>query len=329
MIYSIKLLWILIYASLLIITCSEPDRTAGPGTENGNPALTGIAVNPSRRPMAGVRVIVYRMADNRNDTIGLVDSSPMKVKETFSDENGLFIFNSLASGLYTLELNDSLKNLYGQVMNLLISEGETDRKNLDTIVLQPSGTIRGVVSRGGKTGTSYSNSQLKDAFIQVKLMEIDRYYVTSVDGYYQLDRIPPGCYSILYYASDGFLTAILDSVKVDSSGDVKKDTVFLQPIPGLNPPPPEAFSLAYDSTTDIVRLNWRRPNIQETVVYHVTRSRVDSFWVKDISVYVEDTLFFDTLTAMPIGTRYSYYVSVYTYYFKESNVAGPLTMTVK
>lgn len=221
----------LIICGALLCCCSNT-RLSGPTTDEGNPQIIAVVVDKDMKAVVKATVSVLRMAPDADSIQDI--SSGVKVASTKSNDDGICRFANLLPGLYSIQGEDSTGTGIGIKSNIsIVNQNATLYR--DTIVLALSGTIQGVVSRGNVPGI-FTNSQLRDAFIQVKLREIDRFLLTDVDGKYSFANIPAGRYTIFYYATDGFYTASRKDIAVASMQVTTVDTVFLKPFPRLVPP---------------------------------------------------------------------------------------------
>jgi hypothetical protein len=309
-----------------LVCCTGPTQTAGPSTEEGNPAvMTGVVLDSSGAPVSGARIIVY----SSMDAPGVPESEAppsIPVAGTVSAGDGTFSFAELYEGIYILESYNEDGTAYAMKKHVVVTGDSTPRGDVDTLVLGAPGTIRGVVSRGGVRGI-YSNVLLDNAFIQVRTKEIDRGYVTATDGAYELSGVPAGVYTLLFYASDGFFTAVRESVEVECNVVTEVDTVVLQRIPWASPPKPEGLSALYDTAAATVALTWEPVVVADLRGYEI--ERIDSLWQTDTLVTTTDTTYVDDISAIPSGARIYYVVRSVNAAFMRSANEGPVEIEVR
>ena len=317
-----KFIYIAGLGSFLFSACTDT-RISGPSTEQGNPQIVAVVVDTVKHPVQNAIVTVFLAASNNDST--LQPSGALKVAMTRTDELGKCAFDSLSPGIYSLKATDSDSSRSVLKADISISVIHPPQPEFsDTLVLAVPGSIQGVVTRGGVPG-DVSNQNLGDAFIQVKIGEIDRFTVTGPDGKYSFQALPTGTYSIYYYASDGFYTAKRENVMVNPGKDTLLDTVLLKPVPRLIPP--SGFHAGYDSGAGIVRLYWQKVNYADLRWYEV--ERIDLSGSCDSIFTTIDTTAVDSLTSFVAGDTLDYVVRSVDSAFNRSQNAGPLEIIVR
>ena len=308
--------------ALLSLTLCTDSRLSGPSTEEGNPQIVAIVVDNDKNPVAGATVVTYRVLDNGDST--QQPASAVRVAEQLTGADGKCSFSNIAPGNYSLSASDSSANLSALKSDITISDLQPRRPDFtDTIVLVAPGGIKGVVSRGGVMGNA-TNQNLSDAFIQVKIGEIDRSTVTGPDGKYSFANLPMGVYTIYYYATDGFYSSKRENVGVRPGVDTTLDSVVLRPVPRLLPP--KGFRADYDTVAGIVNLYWQKVFFDSLRWYEVKRINLTA---PGETVYIAyDTLFSDTVSGIPAGTILDYVVRSVDKAFNPSPNAGPVEITV-
>ena len=314
-------------AGYLFISCTEnSDKLSGPATEEGNPAvLAGTIVDPLSKPSSNAVVQVYRAPFISDSATFVPNVDPVAV--TVTDDSGGFYFYELTSGIYIIESIDSSSSAYAisSAVTVMLTDSIVT-VYLDTLFLKFPGTIRGKVTRGNVLG-SQSNQVLDDGFIQVMLLEIDREDITRRDGSYELTNIPEGIYTLAFYATDGFLTAYRDSVRVGSGDTVYVETITLQRVPWLAPPKPKNLTADYDTANALVNLQWSPVNVGNLLGYQVER-RVNPL-IDGLVFTTADTVYTDTVTSIQSGTTLYYVVRAVNESFMVSANEGPVEVVVK
>jgi hypothetical protein len=310
-------------AAFLSFTLCTDSRLSGPSTEQGNPQIVAIVVDDIHRPIADATVIMYRISTLSDSTQQPSSAINIAVRQT--DSLGKCSFEDISPGSYSLEATDSSNNRSALTTNIAISTIKPVRPEYsDTIMLVAPGGIKGVVSRGGVAGI-ITNQNLNDAFIQVKIGEIDRSTVTGPDGKYSFENLPAGLYTLFYYATDGFYSSKRENIIVRPGVDTTLDKVVLRPVPRLLPP--KGLSAQYDTTAGTVRLSWQKVAFDSLRWYEVERINIT---VPNDTVFITyDTLFSDTVAVLTSGTILDYVVRSVDKAFNRSPNAGPVEIMVK
>ena len=311
----------------LHLFCS-PAPVSGPSTEQGNPQIVAVVIDKSK-PVAGATVSACRLA-SYTDTLQ-APSGATAAAAGYTDAKGRCTFDSLPAGTYSIEAIDPKTGRRACSSGIVINESDSGNRT-DTLTLALPGTITGVVSRGGVPGVVASqNSNLRDAAIMVIIQEIEvAPRLTAQNGSYSFASLPPGTYTILYYATDGFFSA-KRSVTVIAGDTVPVDTVILRPVPRLLPP--KRFKLSYDTNSagngayTIVRLSWEKLAFDSLRFYEV--ERIDLAGPFDAVFTTGDTVLTDTIRAIPVGTALNYVIRSVDRAFNRSANAGPLEVVVK
>jgi hypothetical protein len=309
--------------ALLLLTFCTDSRISGPPSEQGNPQVVAVVVDNSHRPIDGATVTMYRVSTLGDSTDQPLSAVNIAVRQT--DSIGKCSFDNISLGLYSLEASDSVNSRSALKTNITISATKPGRTEFsDTIVLNAPGGIKGVVSRGGVIGTA-TNQNLGNGFIQVRIGEIDRLFVTVANGKYSFTNLPAGSYTLFYYATDGFYSAKRENIIVSPANDTTLDTVVLRAVPRLLPP--KGFGADYDTVAGIVHLHWQKVTFDSLRWYEVKSINITV--PKEITFITYDTLFSDTVKGLPAGTILDYVVHSVDKAFNPSANAGPVEITVK
>jgi hypothetical protein len=311
-----SLLFTIAFFSLLF-ACST--QFAGPVTDEGNPQIIASIVDRNNLPVAHAEVSVYRMGDATDSSIAI--TATVLVAQSSTNSDGECSFENLVDGRYSIKARDSVEKGAGIRSNVII-RSDTNSTQRDTITLSQTGEITGVVSRGGLQGTNI-NSQLHDAFIQVKLRELAADYLTDTDGKYRFVNIPAGTYTVLYYASNDFFTAKRENVLVASSNVTDIDTVVLRAKPVLVPP--AVFLARYDTANGIVRLGWSIVVYSDMRWYEV--ERIDPNGSYSRLWHTTDTVSVDTVATLPRKTTVYYIVRTVDNAFNISRNSNAIEIT--
>jgi hypothetical protein len=305
-------------------SCTDTIQLAGPSIEQGNPAVAGVVRDSSRDPAPGAHVRIYRIPDSADGATGLHPLSAFAVASTRADTHGVFRFFDLTAGSYSLEARSPDSASFAMKTPIDIQPSGA-RHITDTLVLKRPGSIMGAATRGGQPGQG-SNAMLRDAFIQVRLKEIDRGATTGPDGGYRMNAIPDGIYTVLFYATDGFFTAWRDSVTVRAGKTTTLDTIVLERIPWDAPDKPRDLTARYDTAAATIALRWRPA--QSALVRGYEIERIDSAWRTDTTFTTVDTAYTDSIAAQPDGALLYYVVRSVSESFMRSANEGPVTIRV-
>jgi hypothetical protein len=312
---------------LLNVVCSHDaiDPIAGPSTQEGNPQIVAVVIDSLKQPVAGVTVSTYRVADNTDTSQPPVAAA--LVAQGITDSSGRCAFDSLTAGIYSIEANDWTTSQRALKAGITIT-GDSAKERTDTLQLDRPGTIRGVVSRGGVLGgLTNQNANIKDGAIMVIVQEIEvPSKITPQNGTYSFTSLPPGQYTIFYYATNGFYSA-KQSVTVAAGDTVFADTVILKPLPSLTPLPPKGFTADYDTAAALIRCSWQKVVFNDLRWYEV--QRYDFNGPYDALSAVTDTFFVDSVATIPSGTKLTYVVRAVSSALNPSENAGPIEITIR
>jgi hypothetical protein len=316
-----KITTLLACCGLLLLSWCTSTELSGPATEEGNPVLAGVVLSESGKAASNAAVTVYRHAC-------IVDSSaapmpPARVAATRTDGSGRFAFHEIVEGEYALEAVSADSGVFGAATRVSVG---TPTGVLDTIVMRTPGAIRGVVTRGGRLGGG-SNTMVGDGFIDVILAELHRSAVTDQQGRFELKNVPEGAYTLLCRADDGFLTAVLDSVRVFAGTITEADTVRLIKIPWLAPAKPFDLTAQYDRQAGAVTLRWNMLDTVDIIGYQVER-RQDRL-LDGIVFPSKERSYVDTLDEIVAGMRLYYVVRAVNGRLMTSANEGPVEVAVE
>jgi len=298
---------------------------AGPSFEGGNPVASGIVHDIAGKPVANASVVAHKILNRlAGDTLDIVRTTI--TAKTWSKSDGSFTLYDLHAGRYYLEGVAPDSSGYARSSIVLVSGNDSTGSDLDTLVLRTPGSIHGVVTRSGISGTS-SNALLRDGFIEVVVGEINRSVTTGPDGTYLFDDIAQGDYTLVFYADDGFFTTYRESITVISDRITVVDTVRLQRIPWLAPPKPLNLTLQYDTISSVATLNWRAPAIIDLLGFEIERIRAPM--TSDTIFATTDSFFVDSLNVSPQDSVHLLYVvrSVNQAFMRSAN-EGPVELVL-
>lgn len=303
-----------------IYSCTKD--LAGPTTEQGNPQITALILDSASNPIADVAVslLVMYQAANPDSSSQFLPANAIKISSSRSSTDGKCEFSNLAPGNYRIVANDSIRNLSVTSSDISL-QADIDTTYLKTLILQRPGTVKGVVIRSRVS----LNQQLNNGFIQIRIRELEQFYITDPSGSYTFYNLPYGTYTIYYYAPDGFFTSRVDNIAVFPGKTTIIDTIELKSYQQLLPPPD--FKGSLDSVNSLLTLTWSPIKYQKLRYYEIERICSEQ---KSLNRTYETltTSLADTLTSVPDGTFFSYVIrSVDSAYNKSVN-AGPVEVVV-
>jgi hypothetical protein len=137
----LRAVWTLLsYASLFLCTCSGGMQTAGGNSsEEGNGRIVGAVYTANGGGAAGATVKAIRFTGN-------TDSLPDSIPVTLTDQQGTYTFDSLDTGLYSIEAR--LDTMGAIVEGVALNKYSTPVQAPGAI-LRGMGYIRGVVHLTG------------------------------------------------------------------------------------------------------------------------------------------------------------------------------------
>lgn len=315
---------------VLLIQCTGPSteesnpQITGPSTEEGNPQIMAMVLDGKNNPVPDVMVVVRKTGPDSISPDEPAQALATTTVTRYTSEDGRCDFDSLESGTYSLTAGDPSNNRSALISPIEITADDS-RRQIDTLQLSTSGAIEGIVSRGGVSGNAvFQNALLKDAMIQVIIQEIGILTATIPDGSYSFDNLPPGRYTLIYYATDGFLSA-RQEVEITSGETTIAPKITLTPIPRLLPP--ENFTAVYDTTDSVVHLSWSPVDYDSLLRYEV--DRMEEISETTITLKTTDTLVSDTVSDISSGTVLLYFIRSVDKARNKSVNIGPTKITIK
>ncbi len=306
---------------ILYLLCNRAP-ISGPSTEEGNPQIVAVVVDNHKKPVEGATVIVYNISPY-TDTLQ-VPSVAIFITANVTDRAGCCELYNLPSGVYTIIAKCPTSDHSAFRSGITINETALSYPSIDTLILNPPGGFRGVVTRGGVAGNVQSqNVNLRDAAIMVIIQEAAYSMITPPNGEYSFSGLPVGIYTVIYYATDGFFSA-RRIVDVEAGRTILVDTVVLKPLPRLLPP--KGFSLFYDTVEASVSISWN-PLLFDSLRWYEAE-RIDLTGPYDTVFTTTDTILADYVGKIPAGTTLNYVVHSVDRAFNKSMNAGPLKIIV-
>jgi hypothetical protein len=311
---------IVIITLLCVYTCTK--EIAGPTTEQGNPQITAVIIDSLNNPIADVNVVllVIYQSDDSLYKEQLLPANAIKISSAKSASDGKCDFSNLAQGKYRIVANDSIRNLSVTSSDISLIANK-DTTFIYTLKLQHPGTIKGVVIRN----RTPMNQQLHNGFIQIRIRELEQFYITDPTGSYTFYNLPYGTYTIFYYAPDGFYTSRVDNIAVYPGKTTIIDTILLKSYQQLLPP--ADFKGLTDTTKTLFILSWSPVKYQNFRYYEIERICAETESLNKVfkTIFTSIT---DTLQLVPTGTHFSYIIRSIDSAYNKSVNAGPVELTV-
>jgi hypothetical protein len=315
------LLLIAVVAWLLVQCADNNPEIAGPSSEAGNPSASGLVVDSTGKPVPGAKVLIYLAPDESTYAASFYPQNLTIADSVTTDNNGNFEFNELATGNYTMEGHLYSSNAHALKKGINVDTASTRK---DTLVLKRSGTITGIAVKSGSMGLIGEPY----GFILVNVEgTYNRIVIAGDSGYFRLQNVPEGVYTLGFYSNNGFLTEFIDSVQVKAGDTTAMDTVMLRINPLLEPPMPAGLTADYDTASQTVTLGWNRVDVSDLLGYKVERRNRQGD-VLFLSGIISDTVFVDSVASVPDSTTICYLARSVDSAFNESLNAGPVEITI-
>jgi hypothetical protein len=167
---------------LLLATCGQnPLQIAGGTTDTGNPSVIARVRYPDGSPAAGAKVVA-RPADYRAP-VRPGGGSMTDRFQAVTDRNGHFRIDSLAGGLYRIEVND-------EKGAATLFEVRVDTSDASSSIDAGEGTLRPYATVTGTIDTSGMDAG--DARLSVQVYGLERLVPVGADGSYRITDLPEG-----------------------------------------------------------------------------------------------------------------------------------------
>ena len=287
----------------------------GPSTETGNPALAGKVRDAAGAPAGGARVLLLRLPGGADSAL----RSPTRVDSAVADADGAYRFDSLAAGAYAVLGSDDARGLTALLPRAEVPAGDARFLRRDTLILKRPGSLAGFVRRDDNPKPA---GVIANEGILARVAGTERAAYTDTAGRYVLEGVPEGLYRVAFAAADGhYLPGRIDSVAVAAGSSRELPAVTLAWSPVAEPPAPDGLSVRPDSAAGLMRLAWRPVRVSNFSHYEVVREVVREKAGEEIGesaptggtldavrFRADDTVFVDTVAALPAGTRLGYRV---------------------
>ena len=162
--------------------CSVTVSDGGSGTGTGNPVVVGKVYKEDGSPASEARVVLRRTDFLKDTSLAQLKDIYIDSADTFTDNEGVFCFNSVDTGQYYIEVAT------GESLAVLLECKVLEDDSIVSIpdeTLSPMGNITGNVSlHGGPEAKRF-----------VQVYGLDRVVETDAAGNFQID-VPEGEYKL-------------------------------------------------------------------------------------------------------------------------------------
>jgi hypothetical protein len=297
------------------------DLAKGNGSGVGTGMVNGKLYKPDGKTRAQGAIVVIRYKNTvASINPGLSAKKWNAVHTTSADEDGIFSFDSVDTGLYVVEGADDKDNM--------ILFDSIHIKTPDTVLnflpdtLEPAGAIKGTIAliNGGNPQQVF-----------VLALGVDRFSQVKSDGTFLFTPLAAGSYKLKIISLDPQYGSIdTGNIVVKSRDTADIDTIVLPlrklPVPEVN--------VRYDTLLMKATLTWRPTPAQITKGYNIYRVPINASdsqrtysltyplninTINSIPVLLKDTVFVDTFVwtsypdlyvVMTENSSYDYYVSM-------------------
>lgn len=246
---------LLLLSLVLLFSCSD-DNSAGTISET-DVGIIGHIVNDNGAPVANVQVIAYSVSDS-------VQGEP--VDTSFTDNSGRYHFDTLVSGVYSLEGSKKIDTL---TYTALVDQIDYDSAfYVDTFF---DAGIDTLFAPGAVSGTVLLEGTTYYLGIDVFIPGTSFIGKSDTTGNFTISGIPKGTSYQLAYMFPGYETAFSKSFAVkENDTTILIDTTTLQFIATQTPPPPGGVTASFNAATKAVTISWdtvSHPNLGGFIVY--------------------------------------------------------------
>jgi photosystem II stability/assembly factor-like uncharacterized protein len=215
--------YFLLNAALALLYCSTTPRLTGTMDETGtgkpSAEMMGLVIYENANPVNDASVYLHDQNAIQKIVVPLKKQSAVhSSRQTRTNINGIFRFDSVDTGHYYVEINDH------------DSLGALVPKNVgpqDTLV-----TVNAVLKRLGVMGGSVDTAGMpRNKPLSVYIVEIDRRIPVDSTGKLTVTALPPGEYTVRIVVGDSVIPSKLDTaqMKVNSGDTVKVNTIISGP----------------------------------------------------------------------------------------------------
>ncbi|HMA65911.1 MAG: hypothetical protein ACM31E_01095 [Fibrobacterota bacterium] len=278
--------WSLFPVLTLLITlgtfyCTTQSDLCGNSTQVGNGRITGCIYQPDGSTPAKNAVVYVR----KKSTLADITLSSVKqpADSILTDDSGRFITDSLDTDLYIIEATDR-KNAFVLIDSIVVND--TDARQLPPATLKKPGAIKGTIKLS-------DGSDPRKVFVLA--FGLDRFVTVDQQGGFLFGQIAEGTYHLRIMPTlDNY--GIFDITRIPVLADDTFDIGIIElPFTGL--PIVRNVTVAYDTLSQWVKLQWSRPATGAGNYFNIYRREVEPATAvfSQLNRYpVIDTIFIDS-----------------------------------
>lgn len=183
-----RLLLLILFLAVSTFRCSL-GPVAGGTTDTGNAKVAAVIYTSDGRPASGASVVLVP-----SDYLPETDGTDRLPVEIFTDDSGMFHFDSIESGKHCIEINDGDSSSI--LLNITVYPDE------EPIVIND--TLKPYASIEGNAGITSDTSSKRFLLIY----GLDRIVPVSTDGSFYADNLPGGTFIFRIISQDSAWTPI-------------------------------------------------------------------------------------------------------------------------
>jgi hypothetical protein len=210
----------ILYVLLLVFACSTGDKPlTGTLTETDTSAMVGVVYDADKDPVYFALVRLHYQNNDQGVYMGIVpESSRIRTGSTTTDQNGFFLFDSVDTGRFFVEVKagDSL----GALSEVTVTP--YDSLVSTTAYLKKYGRISGTIDASAAAGGN----------ADIYMPEVDRTVRVQTDGTFEISDLPVwDSYSLVLMMSDSAVESEFDDMNVRVAED--STTIIIKAIQNI------------------------------------------------------------------------------------------------
>jgi hypothetical protein len=210
----------IIYVLLLVFACSTGDKQiTGTLTESDTSAMVGVVYDVNKEPVCFAKVTLHYQNNDQGVFMGTApESSKRRTGSTTTDQNGFFLFDSVDTGRFFVEVKagDSLGSLSAVTVTLYDSLVST------TSYLKRFGSISGSIDVSAAAGGNAG----------IYMPEVERTVKVETDGSFEISDLPVwDSYSLVLTMSDSAVESEFDNMNIRVAED--STTIIIKAIQNI------------------------------------------------------------------------------------------------
>jgi hypothetical protein len=195
---------------LSLIRCTQPLSQGGFGSETTNGKIVGSVMLPDGSAASAARITIRKSNYVSAPHTAPVKRIAMTSSDGITDKNGLFSIDSLDTGSYVIEVNDTRANAVCGHFQITV---ESPSVNFGTKVLQQYSVITGDVGGSDSGVGNY-----------VQVVGLERLAMIDTNGSYTLGDLPAGIFTLRIITAMTDIPVLLDNIQT------KAGTVTTAPV---------------------------------------------------------------------------------------------------